>query len=230
MPIIGEQRVRLHKNAVDGAVAAGIENIVYTSFVGAGDESNPALVTFDHRATENFIKQSGLKWNFMRDSQYAEAIVQQVLPNAVKTGEWVSNQGAGKIAFISREDCVKTAVALLLGRGEDNTGYDVTGPELISSEEIVQIASDITGKPINFVNISDEKLFEIWDGMGVPRTTENGMKDSPIPWCSEDMVSCGRAIREGLMETISNDVEKLTGEKPKSLRQLIQEAYDRGEL
>ncbi|WP_025682839.1 SDR family oxidoreductase [Paenibacillus maysiensis] len=230
MPIIGEKRVQMHKNAVDGAVAAGVKKIVYTSFLGAGDDENPALVTVDHRITEKYVQQSGLKWNFMRDSQYFESLLRYGLPDALNKGEWIFNYGEGKCAFISREDCAKTAVALLLGKGEDNTTYDVTGPELLSADDIVRITTEITGRPLRFVNKTDDEMYALWDSLGVPRNTDQGMKNSPIPWCSDDMVTGGRALREGLMAVLSDDVEKLTGEKRKTIREMIQEAYDHGEL
>ena len=34
LPFVGEKRRRLHKNAIDGAIAAGVGKIIYTSTVG----------------------------------------------------------------------------------------------------------------------------------------------------------------------------------------------------
>lgn len=225
MPMNGPVRVKLHKNAIDSAKKAGVKNIIYTSIIGAGDINNPAIVTLDHRATENDIKESGMAWNFMRNGQYSEAMTQFALPSAFQSGVWYSNQGEGKVAFVSRNDCVATAIALLLNKGENNAIYDVTGPELFTYEQVAQIATEITGKPIRYINVTDEEMMEMWTKMGVPRTTDNGMANSPVPWSSEDMTSFGRAIRKGLMAAHSDAVEKLTGRKPRSLRELIQEAF-----
>ena len=37
------------------------------------------------------------------------------------------------------------------------------------------------------------------------------------------MVSFGRAIREGFLELCTNDVERLTGRKARSVRQMIED-------
>jgi NAD(P)H dehydrogenase (quinone) len=228
MPIVGKKRVQMHKNAIDSAKKAGVKKIVYTSIVGAGDEDNDALVVKDHNATEDYIKASGLKWNFARNSQYAEAMVEYALPNAFKTGKWTTNQGDGEMAYVSRKDCAAAAVALVRGKGEDNTIYYITGPELLTLEGITQIAKEVTGKSIEVINLTDEETFAMFDAMGVPRTTDNGMKGSPIPWCSDDMVSFGRVVREGKMAAFTENVEKLTGKKPVSMRELIAEAVTNG--
>ena len=44
-----------------------------------------------------------------------------------------------------------------------------------------------------------------------------------VPWCSDDMVSFERTIRLGQFAVISNDVCKLTGRAPRSLREFAVE-------
>ena len=65
-------RVGQHGAAIDAAKQVGVKHIAYTSFVGVHDD-NPAIVTVDHRATEDLMRASGLAWTALRDSQYAEA-------------------------------------------------------------------------------------------------------------------------------------------------------------
>jgi len=224
LPIVGKERLIYQKNAVDAAKKAGVKRVVYTSYAGAGDDKNECITLIDHNATEAYIKASGLKYNFLRDSQYADAIFDTVMSTAYDSGEWVSNQGDGKVGYIAREDCALAAVALLLGKGEDNTAYTVCGPELLTCAQCMEIASDVIGKKIEYKNISDDALFAQFDEMGVPRTTDD-MSKSPWPWCSEDMVSNGRAIRYGEMEIMTDDFEKLTGKKPFSMRYLFERKY-----
>jgi NAD(P)H dehydrogenase (quinone) len=58
-------RVRLHTTAVDAAVAAGVERIVYVSFRSA---AQAATFTFarDHWHTERHIRGPGLRHTFVR--------------------------------------------------------------------------------------------------------------------------------------------------------------------
>ena len=55
-----EDRLQQHVDAVDAAVAAGVQRIVYTSFLGATDDAVFTLVR-QHAATEDRIRQSGVR-------------------------------------------------------------------------------------------------------------------------------------------------------------------------
>lgn len=226
MPFIGEPRRNAHKNAVDAAKIVGIKRIIYTSYSGAGDPSNQALVLEDHNFTEDYIKESGLKYRFVRDSNYAEAILDTVMDSNFETGKWISNQGFGRVAYIAREDCAKAIAAVAMGAGEDNHAYTVCGTELLTCSDCMAIATEVIGKKFEFISVSDDELFAQFDSMGIPRTTED-MKNSPWPWCSEDMVSCGAAVRNKKMEIMTDDYQYLVGEKPMSLKQLFQRKYNK---
>lgn len=220
-------RVGQHRSAIAAAKAAGVRKVVYTSIIGAGDEANPAIVTLDHRATETDLRNSGLRWNILRDAQYAEALADMVAPVAVATGEWFASEAEGKVALVSRDDCVASAAAILQGAGTDNTAYNITGPELLSYREVAAMVTEISGRPVAYKVVSDDERFAQWDAIGVPRTALDDMSSSPIPWCSEDMVTFGRAIREGYMADISDSVLELTGTPPMSMHEVLKRSSAR---
>jgi NAD(P)H dehydrogenase (quinone) len=47
-----------------------------------------------------------------------------------------------------------------------------------------------------------------------------------VAWCSDDMVSFERTVREGKFAVISDDVLKLTGRAPQSFRSFAMEHRD----
>ncbi len=134
-------RVQQHENAARAAVKAGVRHIVYTSILSADKPDNPAIVKLDHRATEKAIEASGAAWTFLRDSQYAEAIAMAVIPPALASGVLPDNAHDGPIAFVSRDDCVASAVGALTTAGHENKAYDITGPELLSFPKAVAMAA-----------------------------------------------------------------------------------------
>lgn len=88
--------------------------------MNADDETNPSVEKKDHIYTENYIKEVGLDYQFMRNSQYAEAMVTNYF-TYVKMGTPLTNsQGDGLMAYISRKDCAK-AVAYALHRSGEFT-------------------------------------------------------------------------------------------------------------
>ncbi|WP_434579182.1 NmrA family NAD(P)-binding protein [Thermoanaerobacterium thermosaccharolyticum] len=222
LPFVGEKRRKLHKNAVDAAKAAGIKKIIYTSIVGAGDPENEALVKVDHEYTENYIKEiGGMEYIFLRNSQYTEAMI-SAFEQAANSGVLANNMGNGKMAYISRDDCAEAAACVAAGAGEPNTIYYITGPELLSISEFVKIGSEVTGRKVNYVFISDDDMYKSFDEMGVPRTTEGDFSKAAFPFCSDDMVSFGKAIREGKMSTFTDDFQKLTGKTQLTVREIFE--------
>jgi NAD(P)H dehydrogenase (quinone) len=214
-------RVGQHINAMTAAVNVGVKHIVYTSLLGVAADGNPAIVKLDHLATEQALEKSGAAWTFLRDSQYAEAIAGAMAPGAVATGRLPDNTTGGQIAFVSRDDCVAVATAVLRQEGHENQAYDLTGPEFWTIESAMGLVSELAGKPIAVEPVDDEGMFRHFDALGIPRHASDEIIPGAIPWCSEDMVTFGKSIREGYFDSLTDHVERITGTPPKGLREVM---------
>lgn len=139
-------RPAAHKNAVDAAVAAGVKQIVYTSYVAIGQGDTTGLAG-DHFQTEEIIKKSGAAWTMLRNSIYANGLVQQAARMLADGKATVSDSDA-RIGYVTREDCAAAAAAVLASAGHENKAYDITGPELVGPREIAAAASAVAGKPV----------------------------------------------------------------------------------
>ena len=224
MPFVGPRRRTAHKNAVDAAVTAGVDKIVYTSIVGAGEDDIDTYEVNDHVWTEAYISEQPIHHLFLRDSQYAEAMVSYFVDALENTGGVLANNiGEGRMAFISRDDCAVAAAHAAMSDWTDRV-IDVNGPELLTIGEYLAIASEVTGKKVNYEYIDDDALYAFFDSIGVPRTTEGMWADSAqnFPFCSDGMVTFGRAIRLGQMSTFTNDFEELVGRKPITVREIFE--------
>ena len=151
MPFVGAKRQNAHKNVVDAAKAAGVKQVIYTSLVNAGDETNPSVEKKDHIYTENYIKESGLDYIFLRNSQYAEAMITNYFTYVKLDGVLKNNQGDGKMAYISRKDCAK-AVAYALHRGAqyDHATLNINGPELMTISQFIAYGNQGTGNQVSY--------------------------------------------------------------------------------
>ena len=233
MPFVGVKRQNAHKNCVDAAKAAGVRQIVYTSLVNADDETNPSVEKKDHIYTEKYIQEQGLDYQFMRNSQYAEAMVTNYFTYAKMNAPLTNSQGDGLMAYISRKDCAK-AVAYALHRSNEFSKkvWNINGLELMTISTFCAIGDVSTGNHVPFVNVTDEENYQIWDAMGVPRTTDGVfLKDSEAPFSSDGMVTFAQAIREGKMDIHTKDFIELTGATPISVRYMFdhQEEFQIGE-
>ena len=142
----GGPRPEAHKHAIDAAVAAGVKQIAYTSFVAisGGDHSG---IGADHYATEQILRKSGVHWTFLRNSIYQDVLVGQAA-KMVAEGRAVVPANEVKLGYVAREDCASAAAAVLSTPGHDDQAYDITGSELIGQREIAAAASAVTGRTI----------------------------------------------------------------------------------
>ncbi|MBE5990789.1 MAG: NAD(P)-dependent oxidoreductase [Paenibacillaceae bacterium] len=221
--MIGETRRKQHRDAINAAKEAGVKHIVYTSVKGAEIEVGTPVVASDHRDTEKALMESGLEYTIQRNMLYFDYIFSMFVPISLYKNNcvWPSNTDGVKVAYVFRDDCARVAAALVAGKGESYKVYTVTGPELLSEEELFKIASEYTGKEIEYINMSTEAYYDYWEKRGVPRTVHGDFSNSPLPICTIDLVENGDSIRSGHFCETTNVIEDLTGRKPTSAREGI---------
>jgi NAD(P)H dehydrogenase (quinone) len=201
-------RVAQHTAAIDAAAAAGVGHVLYTSGLNAGS-ALPLVVSHDHGATEQAIRDRGLRWTALRNGLYAEFQV-AAAARAFASGHLVHNNGDGATAYVSREDCAAAAAAALTGDGHEDRVYDITGPELVTQARLAALVSEITGRRVDAVAIDDDEATRNLTAVGLPA-------DAAMAYAS-----FGTAIREGVLEVVSSHVEDLTGRRPRSLRDVLE--------
>ena len=201
-------RLDQHRSFVDAAVQGGVRQIVYLSFVGASATSGFTLGR-DHGATEDHIRASGLDWTFVRDNFYAEILPMFADDQGVIRGP----AGTGRVAAVSQRD-VGAVVAHVLQDPRDHLGrtYDLTGPEALTFDDVAAITSRITGRPFRFVDETLEEAHASRAHFGAP------------DWQVDAWVSTYTAIRDGELEHVSGDVERLLGRPATSFDEAIAEA------
>jgi NAD(P)H dehydrogenase (quinone) len=209
--IIGT-RIPQHQAAVRAAAEAGVNHVIYTSALSPTPE-NPAAVAAEHRATEEAIRDAGMEWTFIRNGLYTELLLRSA-PQAVATGKLISNAGPGVTARVAREDCAAVAAAVLTGSGHAEAIYDVTGPRLMADADVAALLTDLTGRPVEAVEISDAALLARLEGNGLPAAA------------AAAVVSFGTAIREGHFNQLTSVVQDLTGRPPRSYRDVLEANID----
>ena len=131
------RRLPQHRSAVEAAVRAGVERIVYTSGLNS-TRANPAFVVAEHSTSDRLVQESGVAWTILAMGLYAEFRVPPGV-EAVATGRYRHNGGDGRTAYVSRVDCAAVAAGALIGAGHDNVTYDVTGPELHTQAQVAAL-------------------------------------------------------------------------------------------
>jgi NAD(P)H dehydrogenase (quinone) len=199
-------RAELQAGVVTVAKDAGVKHVAYTSI--PKPDGNPAFAGPSHYETEQAIKASGLDWTFLRNNLYTDMQLPSV-EQAIASGQWVTNVGDGRVAYVTREDCAAAAAAVLVQDGHAGKIYDITGPIAYTASDLAALASELGGKPVEVVNLDDEAYAAgLVEHAGLPE------------FVGAMLASFGKAIREGYLEEVSDSVESLTGRAPTGLADL----------
>src|SRR4051794_8228169 len=194
-----ENRLEQHYAAVDAAVAAGVQRIVYTSFLNASPDAVFTLVR-QHHATEERIRATGVRATFLRHSMYADFVP---FFASVEEGRAViaAPAGDGRTSFVSRDDLADVAVAIVLRQDTDLDGraLEVTGPEALTMTEAAQVLTEITGRPVGYRDQTVEEAWATRRPSGHPH------------WEIEGWVTSYLAIAAGELATVTDVVPTLTG-------------------
>jgi len=196
-------RLEQQRAAIAAAAKAGVERILYTS-VPNPVAGNPAFVVPDHAGTEAALRDSGLRWTALRNNLYAHMQLPGIA-QAAATGRFITNQGQGRAAYVTREDCAAVAVAAMLHDGQENQAYDVTGPASLGAADLAALA----GAEMRVVQVSDE---EFADGLVAAHL--------PAP-LARGLASFGAGIRDGYFATVTGTVPDLTGRPATALATLL---------
>jgi NAD(P)H dehydrogenase (quinone) len=206
------RRVPQHRNAVQAAVRAGVQRIIYTSGLNS-TPSNPAWVAPEHAASDRLVQESGVSWTILGMGLYAEF---RVPPGAVAvaSGRYRHNGGEGRTAYVSRNDCAAVAAGVLVADGHENVLYDVTGPELHTQAEVAELYAEVSGRPVEAVAVADGHRGSEFMAAGYAEDAAG----SAASW--------GTAIRLGALESLSTVVEDVTGRRARTLREVLAEHRD----
>lgn len=189
-------RVAEHTAAVDAAVDAGVQRIVYVSFLGAAPDATFTLAR-QHWATEQYIRSCGLRFTFLRDNFYHAMLPALVGADGVIRGP----AGDGRVASVAHDDIADVATAVLLderAEAHDGLTYDVTGPEPLSMADVAAQLSRVAGRKITYRRETVEEAYASRAHLGAPAFEVEG-------W-----VTSYTAIGAGDLAVVSPTVPRLT--------------------
>lgn len=197
---LGTEAVRAHRAAIDGAVAAGARRIVYTSHMGA-DPASRFEPCRDHATDEAALRACGVPFTSLRNGFYAASAV-RLFGQAAETGQ-LALPADGAVNWTAHADLADAAAAILAGAARfDGATPPLTAARAIDFDEIAALASELTGRPIERVTISDEEFRQRMADHGAPAAQVDLMAD------------IFAASRAGEFATVDPALAKLIGREP----------------
>jgi uncharacterized protein YbjT (DUF2867 family) len=200
-----QTRAAEHMSAVDAAVDAGVERIVYTSFTNASPDTAFVLGR-QHYVTEEHIRASGVNYTFLRDNFYLDFVPFFATPDGVIAAP----AGDGAAAFVARDDVADVAVAVLTQTGHEAQTYALTGGEALMLDRAAAILSEAIGREVVYKRETIDEAYASRAGHGAP------------DWEVEGWVTSYLAIANGEMGNVTDWVERIAGHPPTTLPELLE--------
>ncbi|MBK9124039.1 MAG: SDR family oxidoreductase [Chloroflexi bacterium] len=200
----GGDRVQVHKAAIDAGVEAGVQRIVYLSFLNAAPDATFILAR-DHYHTEQAVRATGLDFTLLRNSLYAD-----VMPGFFgKDGVVRGPAGDGRISVVTRDDIADVAAVVLADPSYNGQTINNTGPEALSFTEMAAILTEITERPCRFYDETMDEARQSRSVYGAPEKIVDG-------W-----ISTYTAVKAGELDFVGDDVRRITGHAPLSFREFL---------
>ena len=189
--------------AAKAAKAAGVRHLVKLSSM---DVQHGLAIGAWHELGEAAVRASGISFTFVQPTGFMSNLLAWARP--IKTERVVrASTGEGRRAFIHSEDIAAVATAALTTHEYDGESLPITGPEALTFAEATATIASAIDRRLTFQPISDDEARQRYSAMS------GSVADT------EAHVSLWRAIREGRLAGVTDNVQRILGRKPISLEQ-----------
>lgn len=168
------------------------------------------------QACERIVQNSGIDWTVVRASWFNQNFSEGAFADMVNQG--VIALPAGQIAepFVDVEDIADVAVAALTEPGHTAKIYEVTGPRLMTFDDIAHDLSVATGREIVFHSLTHEEFV-------------HGVKQSGAPeivvWMMDYLFA---TVLDGRNSHLCKGVQEALGREPIDFRDYASQVAESG--
>lgn len=202
-----------HKNVIDAAMVNGVNHLVYTG-VSLKDVNNSVLYSHmkDHFLTEDYLKESGMNYTFMRHNLYAE-MIPFYMGNQVLEKGIVFPAGSGRIPFALRDEMGEANASILINQGHENKSYNIANETAYSFQDMADILSELAGKKVSYTDPDHGSYIDSLKATGLPELKVRAASLFSV------------AMRNGDFMLPGNELKSLLGRRPTGLKTYLQQTY-----
>jgi uncharacterized protein YbjT (DUF2867 family) len=156
---------------VEAARRSGVEHVVLLS---SGSVLLPQAagnaITREHRAVEDALDRSGLRWTAVRPLVLASNALNWA--GGVRAGVVRLVHPEAETAPIHERDIAAVAVAALTGSALGGPGVLLTGGELLTQRRQVELIGGVTGRPVRVEELSERQARVEFGAHGDPEVVD----------------------------------------------------------
>lgn len=181
---------------MEACKAAGVEQVILLS--GRG-EANAQVC-------EQIVRDSGLRYTLLRAAWFNQNFDEGHFLESVKAGVIALPIGGSAEPFVDCDDIADVAFAALSEDKHDGKLYELTGPQMLSMQEITQILSEATGHKVEYLPVTYEEH-------------EADLTKHVGPDFAKFLTELMREVMDGRNEWLGDGVERALGRRAKSFAQ-----------
>ncbi len=208
-------RLSQHTNVVKAAQTAGVNHIVYTSFIRQVPVRNSAIAFLQesHASTEKLIRESGLNYTILQNATYMDLIPMFLGEKVIETEGFIVSAKEGRSGWVLRTELAEAAAHVLTTENHINKSYVLSNSESVSFGQIAQALSQTSNKKIIYQSPTVEEYKSTMKTYGVP--------DAFINLFSAFAV----AQAQGELDLQDDTLTSFLGRKPVSVSNFIVQTY-----
>jgi len=159
---------------VDVLKGAGVPRMVRLSVIGA-DRPDAKFFLREHAEAESHIAASGIPCTLLRPGSFMSNFLSFFRPDP--QGNMRMPLGNSGCSYIDPRDIGDVAAEVLTNDGHIGKAYTLTGPEAITMSQVAAAISDVSGRPIRYIDTPEEAVRQGMLAHGVPPPMVEGIMD-----------------------------------------------------
>ncbi len=145
----GEQQEANEKQFTDLCVAAGVKHLVKMSSMEATATAETSIPRA-HWAVEEYIRASGLAWTMVKPNFFMQNLLASA-KSIREQGRFSLPMGGGTTGMADARDIGAVCAEVLTGQGHAGKSYEITGPEVLTFNQVAERFSEVLGRKIEYV-------------------------------------------------------------------------------
>ena len=151
-----------------------------------------------HAPGEQVLRDSGLDWTILRPSEFMTNTLWWMDEIAAR-GTVSVPSADGRVGYVDPADIAAVAAAALTEPGHAGSIHRLTGPAALTTAEAAAALSEVLGRPVEHVDVTEEQYRKGATAAGTP--------EPMIDMLSEYYA----AVREGRLAVLTDDIERILG-------------------
>ncbi|GHG84310.1 NAD(P)H-binding protein [Comamonas sp. JC664] len=189
---------------IRAAAERGVKLVLQSAMGTEAEEASP------YRQVELQVERSGVPFVILRPNWFADNF-HLMWSQDVQAGELPLPAGTGRTSFIDARDIAEAAAMALTTNRFDGQALTLTGPRALGFDEAAAIASRATGKPLEYVALTEEAFIQRMRGFGF---------DAPY---AEMLAALFAAVREQGSAPVTDAVSVMTGHPARSFERYAED-------